>query len=119
MVTATRKPRTVKPAHGSCRWVRRVAYPFPGILEINGTTYTVIPLTGNRSGPEAPALGYRLLKPDGRTWYDIGLEHQDCTCPSYVWDHSHTDGRCKHVAALRAAGLLARPASRVRQAEVA
>lgn len=52
MSVIQRTSRRVKAVHGSCRWVKRIVPPSPGILEINGAPYLVIPLK--------PA-GYRLV----------------------------------------------------------
>lgn len=98
MACLPRKPRTVKPAHGTARLT----------LAINQTAYTVRPL------PIDPAAGlnrlFRLAKPDGEV-YDL-VEHRDgscqCSCPSFIFDHEdHEEHRdCKHLAAARAVGLL-------------
>jgi hypothetical protein len=110
-MTVLARTRTPKPVSGTCCWVRRIGYPFPGILEINGVEYTVIPLTGNHSGPDAPVLGYRLAKPDGRTFYDVNAETWQCDCPDATY--CPRPGGCKHSKALRTA--LSRPAPNAAQ----
>jgi hypothetical protein len=69
-----------------------------GVLEINGTIYTitVLYLYGERTG-------YRLEKLDGAV-YDIDATAPQwrCDCPDATY-HPERPGGCKHVAALRAA----------------
>jgi hypothetical protein len=88
--------RSARPARGKCAWVSRRC----GVLRINGTRYTII-LVRNR---------YRLVNWSTGNIYDIDDAGRFCTCPSFVWDHcpiqAGGDGRCKHIAALRALGLL-------------
>jgi hypothetical protein len=90
-----------KPVAGTCRLVRRIAWPFPGILEINRTEYTIIPLAGPSSGEDAAVIGYRLLKRDGRTAYDVDAERWTCDCPDATY--CPRPGGCKHSKALRTA----------------
>jgi hypothetical protein len=89
----------LRPAHGTCRWIDRGC----GVLQINGVRYTVIRVAGR----------YRLLNWDNGNVYDIGADQQ-CSCPSFIWDHCPVqaggDGCCKHIAALRRLGLLLEPA---------
>jgi len=94
---AARKPRTVKPATGVARLT----------LAINGVDYAVRPLA------VAPGSGvarlYQLRKlADGTVYHASRHPHGDeCTCPSFVYDHDGRDDRgCKHLVALRAVGLL-------------
>jgi hypothetical protein len=101
-MNATKSRQPVKPVHGSCRWVKPIRWPFPGVLGINGTAYTVIPQTGDRSGPAAPVLGYRLVNQASRKAYDIDAEFWVCDCPDATY-RSERPGGCKHVAALKAA----------------
>lgn len=99
MPATPNSPRPPKRASGTCRWVHRGC----GLLRINFTDYTVVRLRG----------GYRLLNRASGTVYDIGATGRSCSCPSFVWDHCPVqaggDGRCKHIAALRALGLLPDP----------
>ncbi len=95
MVTATRKPRRVKPAAGTTTLT----------LGINGTTYQVLRLHPH---PEVSAVAFRLRKPDG-TAYDVALttHGQECTCPDFVFSRDGKDpAGCKHLKAMRAWGLL-------------
>jgi hypothetical protein len=100
-MTVLARTRTPKPVSGTCRWVRRIAYPFPGILEINGTEYTVLPLYNQPAEEDAPVIGYRLVKPDGRTYYDVNAETWNCDCPDATY--CPRPGGCKHSKALRTA----------------
>src|SRR5262245_42311987 len=89
----------LRPASGRCRWVLPIGEADTGVLNINGTNYTVTVLRG-QSGVE----GYRLVKADGTTTYDIGATEQrwTCDCPDATF-HPERPGGCKHVSALRAA----------------
>ena len=95
MATRPPKPRTVKPAAGTCTLT----------LTINDTPYAVIPL---RPDPGIARRALRLRKEDGTT-YDLALtEHgPQCSCPDFLF---HRDGKdragCKHLKACRAWGLL-------------
>jgi len=88
MSHANRSRKPVKPVQGICRWIRRLDHPDGAVLEINGTPYTVVVITG----------GYRLVKADGTT-YDIDGTTWTCSCPDATWRQRE----CKHVKALRAA----------------
>src|SRR5262245_27925159 len=92
--TATRKPRTVKPAHGNCRWVLPLGADL-GILQINGIAYAVCRVTD----------GFRLMKPDGTTYdLDASQPHWTCSCPDYEFNRHQKDPEgCKHCKAVRAA----------------
>jgi hypothetical protein len=105
-MTVLARTRTPKPVSGTCRWVRRIAYPLPGILEINGTEYTVVPLHNQPAEEGAPVVGYRLVKPDGRTFYDVSKDCWSCDCPDATY--CPRPGGCKHARALRTA--LSQPA---------
>ncbi|HYT88693.1 MAG TPA: SWIM zinc finger family protein [Gemmataceae bacterium] len=91
-----------KPVSGKCAWVSRRH----GVLLINGTRYTLVPVQNH----------YRLVNWGNGGVYDIDAAGRFCTCPSFVWDHcpiqAGGDGRCKHIAALQALGLLSTPADR-------
>lgn len=92
----TRKPRNVKPAHGTARLE----------LVINGQGYTVRLLATD------PAAGVerliRLRKVDGPAYH----VHRDghgcgCDCPDFTFSRDGIDpAGCKHVKALTAVGLL-------------
>ena len=77
-------------------------------LHITGTTYAVVP---SPCDPEAATKVFRLRKAD-RTAYHVAatLHGLICDCPDFTF---HRDGRdpagCKHIKALVAVGLLARP----------
>ena len=96
MSTTPSPLRSAKPVSGKCAWVSRRH----GVLRINATRYTVVRVRS----------GFRLINWGSGTVYDVGAHGQFCTCPSFVWDHcpiqAGGDGRCKHIAALRALGLL-------------
>ena len=97
-VTAPRKPRNVKPSHGTVRLT----------VHINGTAYAVRPL------PVVPGSGVvrlvRLRKAETGDAYHVHRTDDgviECDCPSYEWDHRQRDnGPCKHGAALASVGLL-------------
>lgn len=96
MSTLTRKPRTVKPATGTCSLA----------ITINGQSYQVIPLQPH---PEVASKAIRLKKEDG-TVYDLTVAldgQQKCDCPDFIY---HRDGKdhagCKHLKSARAVGLL-------------
>jgi hypothetical protein len=90
MATVHNSRKAVKPVRASWRWLRRIGEgdPETGLLDINGTTYGVIPFPG----------GYRLVKADG-TAYDVHGETWACDCP----DATYRERQCKHALALRAA----------------
>jgi hypothetical protein len=105
-MTVLARTRAPKPVTGTCRWVKRISWPFPSVLEINGTEYTVVPLHNQPAQEGAPVAGYRLVKPDGRTYYDVNAETWQCDCPDATY--CPRPGGCKHGKALRTA--LSRPA---------
>lgn len=76
--------------HGTCRLV----------LLLNGTEYTVTPVRDNRGN----LLSFKLRKPDGTTHIVDAYRH--CTCEDYKFTQRWSGGKCKHVAALEACGLL-------------
>jgi hypothetical protein len=92
-MSTTRKPRTVKPAHGSCRWILPLGTDV-GILDINGIRYAVCKLAG----------GYRLMKPDGQTYdLDTSADPWTCTCADYEFNrHGKDPAGCKHCKGVRA-----------------
>jgi hypothetical protein len=93
---ANRQPQAKsRPVAGICRWVLPIGEVGTGVLEINGTSYTVTVLRG-----PSGVVGYRLGKDDGKT-YDIDAtgETWKCDCP----DATYRERECKHVKALRAA----------------
>jgi hypothetical protein len=71
-----------------------------GVLRINTVLYKLVPVRS----------GYRLVNLRSGSVYDLDAQGQTCTCPSFIWDHCPVqaggDGRCKHIAALRALGVL-------------
>jgi hypothetical protein len=91
-----RKPRTVRPAHGVCSLV----------LTINGTAYRIRPIRPDRGFGVVRA--FRLTKADGSTVYDVSqsIDGCSCDCPSFVFDRDGTNEPCKHIASLRAVGIL-------------
>jgi hypothetical protein len=98
-----RGPRP-RPVCGVCRWVRRIAWPDPGILAINGVEHAVYPLAGDLSGPNIPPVGYHLVhRPSGR-WCDVSAALDACTCDDFARRRAVRDPKgCEHCAALRAA----------------
>src|SRR4051794_37452202 len=92
-----RKPRTVKPASGVARLT----------LTINGVDYSVRPLAVPPDSGVSRLLQLRKLA-DGTVYHASRHGHGDeCTCPSFVFDHDGRDDRgCKHLVSLRAVGLL-------------
>lgn len=109
------RPRQVKRVLVRCAWVKYIHGHQPGVIDINGARYTVVPLADDNGGI-VTAVGnraaYRLVKEGSDDGYDVNVAATPptCTCPSYVWDHCPVqaggDGVCKHVAALRALGLV-------------
>ena len=95
-----RRPRTVKPATGVARLT----------LAINGVDYAVRPLAVPPDSGVARLLQLRKLA-DGTVDHASQHPHGDeCTCPSFVFDHDGRDALgCKHLVALRAVGLLPAP----------
>jgi hypothetical protein len=96
-VPATRKPRNIKPAHGSVRLT----------VTINGIGYSARPL------PVDPGSGVtrciRLRKSDATTYH----VHRDedglagCDCPDFEFNRRQIDPTgCKHCKALAAVGLI-------------
>jgi hypothetical protein len=98
LVNRQPKPET-RPVSGNCKWVVPIGkVSHTGVLEINGTVYTVTVL--NLYGQ---LTGYRLEKLDGPTYdIDATAEQWRCDCPDATY-HPERPGGCKHVAALRAA----------------
>ena len=102
MASVSSPPRPVGAApspvrHGTCRLT----------LRIGGTEYTLRPIR-NQPGhrvvwvlkkldPHGPAVHYSVALPKG--------EPAGCTCP----DHEQRGSICKHIIALAARGLIARP----------
>lgn len=95
-VKPARKPRTIKPAHGTARLT----------LHINGTAYAVRPLAVE------PAAGVdrliRVRKADGTAYHVSRHGHgAECDCPDFVFSRDGIDpAGCKHVKALAAVGLI-------------
>lgn len=74
-------------------------------LTINGTDYHPIPVTPH---PMVAKRAWRLKK-DDETIYDVHIDEfgAHCTCPDFIFARDNKDPKgCKHIAALRAAGLL-------------
>lgn len=74
-------------------------------LTINQGDYQVSNLNPH---PAVAFAAWRLTKPDG-TSYEVAVTGYGptCSCPDYVWCREHKDPKgCKHVAALRALGLI-------------
>src|SRR5262249_54994143 len=96
MATLTRRPRSVKPAHGTARLT----------LPINGTAYAVRSLAAD---PSAAHQVVRLRKADGTTYHVARTARgAECDCPDFIWNRDGRDSSgCKHIKALVSVGLLA------------
>lgn len=93
--TKTRKPRTIRPAHGVARLT----------LTINGTSYSVRPTAPD---PSAASRAFRLRKADGEC-YDVAMTAHgpECSCPDWIFSRDGIDPNgCKHIRAAAACGLL-------------
>ncbi|MBV8094434.1 MAG: SWIM zinc finger family protein [Acetobacteraceae bacterium] len=95
--------KTTPPAQpgNRCRWLVSLSGRLPGVLSINGTPYTVLPLDS----------GYRLKNHASGAEYDIDTEwgegQWECSCPDFLYRRQWKDQLgCKHCRALRA-GLAA------------
>src|SRR5206468_684886 len=97
-----RKPRTVKPAHGTARLYLGI------VASGTQTLYTAKPVPVDPDSGVARMV--RLAKVDGSARYHVARLADgsiDCDCPSYEFDHRQRDnGPCKHGAACLASGLL-------------
>jgi hypothetical protein len=102
IMNATRKRRPLQPVHGTAKWLRRPADkvgqdPKSGLLEINGTLYSLL----------IHETAYELRKGDG-TSYNLPLDLSGCDCPDATFA-SERPGGCKHrkglTALLRAIGM--------------
>ena len=102
-VTDPRNPiktrKATRPAAGLCRWINKPnAHHEGGVLEINGTSYEVLPLFD-----DLVLVGYRLLKAGTATMYDLPADLSTCDCPDKTYNPERHGGKCKHQAALAAA----------------
>ena len=83
----------------TCRWiVRPETQARTGCIEINGTTYDVLPVLSSGGNVH----GYNLHKWDaeGTVYFvDTDFPEWTCTCP----DMKYRRRQCKHCRALRAA----------------
>ena len=74
----------------------------PGIVSINGKTYT---LAYNATLPETgePIVhGYRLTSTEDYKVYDIPADLADCSCPDFVFRRGTiTEPVCKHIRSVR------------------
>jgi hypothetical protein len=96
------KVRPAGPATGVCRWLTRPnAEGAGGLLEINRVAYEVLPLYEGQC-----LVGWRLLKRGTATMYDVDTTRTPwrCDCADATY-RPERPGACKHVQALRAAGL--------------
>ena len=88
------KLRKIRPAEGTCRWLR-LPDPQMGLLEINGKKYALTILPGC----------VRLMQTNG-VMYDVNTEVDPwmCDCPDYQYARAGVDPMgCKHVRAIKAA----------------
>lgn len=95
---AARNRKPLSPATGAAHWVCHLTAgvnAHPGVLTINGTTYIV----------HAHVTGYRLVKPDDGTAYDLPADLSSCDCPDACFRLKRAAGLCKHARGLRAALL--------------
>jgi hypothetical protein len=96
--------RNLKPSHGTARWLQPMPFLGKGVLEINGTAYTVERLHNFDDDAGPRPVGFRLTKEDG-TVYDISTDRPygwECDCPDGTYN-SERPGGCKHIASLKAA----------------
>ena len=96
MATLHTSPRVVKPVSGVVRLVSAPTPDAPGVVLINGATYSLALLN--------EGCGVRLMKADGVT-YDLPADLSTCDCPDATY--RVRPGGCKHMramSALRAAG---------------
>jgi hypothetical protein len=74
----------------------------PGLVSINGKTYT---LAYNATLPEVgePVVhGYRLTSTDEYKTYDVPADLSDCSCPDHVFRRGTVEHPCcKHQISLR------------------
>lgn len=80
-------------------------------LQIRDTTYTVRPAS-NEAHRDGRA--WRLGKPDGGHYHVAETDHgPTCDCADWTFRREHLDpDGCKHIRALRACGLIAKPLMR-------
>lgn len=102
MTTIAQERPALKPVSVVWRWLKHPIWPcdliaggLPGVLEINGTPYSVLPLVPG---------GYRLVNLDNRKVYDIDTANEPwvCCCGDATF-RSERPGGCKHRQALEAA----------------
>src|SRR5262249_27499653 len=103
--TSTRTRKALQPVRGTCSWLSKPnCLHQGGVLQINGTAYTVDPILDDDTGA---LMGHRLSKADGGM-YDIDRATGRCDCPDATFQPDRPGG-CKHSkalqAALRAVGL--------------
>jgi hypothetical protein len=98
-MNATTSRKGLQPATGSCHWLSQPNRLHQGgVLQINGTAYTVDPILDDDTGA---LLGHRLSKADGGM-YDIDRQTGQCDCPDATFRPDRPGG-CKHSRALQAA----------------
>lgn len=81
-----------------CRWLVKPQGNHAGTLEINGTTYDLLPVLSQGGR----IIGYNLHKWDeaGTVYHvDTDFPRWECSCP----DAKYRRRECKHAKALRAA----------------
>src|SRR5205814_4090788 len=78
-------------------WLRPMTPGSPGLLSLNGRTYSVLRLS---------QTGYRLLSDVGMV-YDVGTTDPDgwkCSCPNFAINHDGKENNpCEHVLDIRTA----------------
>jgi hypothetical protein len=108
--TLTRKPRTIRPAICDSQVIRQPLYHcelrpdgVPGVVQINGVTYTVT-VIGHLPEVGQPVVeGYTFRKEDG-TSYDVGMSFGllTCDCADQTFNRDYRDAQgCKHCKCVR------------------
>src|SRR5262249_56001006 len=88
MATSIRTRKALQPVRGSCQWLSEPNRLHQGgVLEINGTAYTVEPVLDD----EDRLVGHRLSKADG-AMYDIDRATGRADCPDATF-RPHPPGR--------------------------
>lgn len=102
-VKAPRKPRTVKPPHGTVG----------ATVRISGTRYDLKPVRPDAGSGVARCFALAKLDDTGEVYHTAQHDTGECscTCPSFVWDHADHElyPACKHLAAMGALGLIDLP----------
>lgn len=97
---------TLKPPP-ACRWlVRPGDRPHHcGCVKVGDAWYFVEPLFEDDFALQLVLAGFRFHSLETEAAHDIDLRWRTCDCGDFVWRKSKYGGLCKHLAALRGAGL--------------